>query len=329
MKSSLHQFSELFRFDHEEIEKDVSRETGSYQGIQEEALYTASEDFYSIFNHHLVKGTFCDLGCGTGMSVLLYGTLFPEREAIGIEFQGARLGIGKSFKERHNLSHVNLIEGDLSQIEIPDAETYFLYFPTGPILDRILTVLYQKKKKFTLVAIESHGDLLPRLTLENWLILQDEIVLESKRYYPKAKIYQNTNLKRDLSLMPFEYSFKEYHLLISKNGEEWLAETFGLEWTIDDQFELSTPPRTIRWKDVKKILSLEEVEEKYRFAIVLRRKGELTIKTKSRSIQGVIRKIIVGPTFRVEISTGEKVEWSEIMTITQGSLLCYESSRFS
>jgi hypothetical protein len=99
-----------------------------------------------------------------------------------------------------------------------------------------------------------------------------------------------------------------------------------MEWQEGEKFELLTPPRTILWKDVKKLMLLKEIPEKFHKAIAIRKLGEVRIATHEGSHKGFIRKIIIEPSFVVEISSGAKVEWEKIQTIYQGPTLCYESS---
>lgn len=326
MKSSLPRNWEVFNSSFVETEKTISERQGSYPGLSSEALYTSIKDLQNIFNHELVKGSFLDLGCGHGMTALYYGDLFPERSSSGIEFEESRIDLGKKFRDQYQLTNVNLIHADLLKTRIPKATTYFLYFPTGHVLDRILSELYESHTIFNLIAIESHGDLFERLGLENWLELKDEIPLTSKRLDPHARIYQRTNARRDEGLLPFTLSFDDFHIQIADEKGNWLGDTFGMEWVEGDRFELLTPPRTIYWKNVKKMMVAADLDEHLQLAIRLRREGEVIITTNKGTYQGIIRKIVVEPVFRLEISSGEQVEWNEILTITRGSLLCYESS---
>jgi len=312
-----------------ELEEHVQHREGSYKGLLPEALYTSTKDLLAIFENTNVSGTFVDLGCGTGKSVLLYGSLFPDRKAVGIEFESARLGAGHRFKEEYNILNVSMLNKDLLTCDLPEGDTYLLYFPTGPVLDRIMCELYKRKSVFRLIIIESHGDLIQRIELENWIRLIDEVELESERHYPMARIYERSPVERDSSLLPFEYSFKEKFIVINDGHEDWVGETYGMEWTSDDRFELKTPPRTIFWNCVKKLMTDRDIPHDLRTALEIRRLGEVMIKTHKSGYSGFIRKIIISPVFQVELSSGEKVEWNEILTITQGTHLCYVSSPVS
>jgi hypothetical protein len=109
---------------------------------------------------------------------------------------------------------------------------------------------------------------------------------------------------------------------------EWIGETEGMEWTEGERFELLTPPRTISWPQVKKVMAEDELLP-YTIPLQLRREGEVEIYAASNVYTGYLRKIIIHPAFQVEISSGQKVEWSSITKITQGNRLCYDTSSFS
>lgn len=321
MSSLLQLFSEHFK-DLNEAEKRVKARDGSYKDLDLRALYTSVSDLKNIFSK--LSGSFCDLGCGTGMSSVLYGILFPSRESFGIEFEASRLNVGLDFVSMNRVQNVALTCEDLLHSDIPYADNFFLYFPTGHVLDRILSVL-SERQNIRLIVIESHGDLIHRIEQENWLTLIEEIPLKVQRHYPMARVYKHNNCKRADDLWPFEITFKDQYLLIEENDETSIASSFGMEWIGGQKFNLVHPPRTVSMKDVRKIItSPSELQVKFLgLALEIRKKGTVKIQTRSSSFDGFIRKIIITPSFRVEISSGEKVEWSDIISITQGSDLCY------
>lgn len=325
MNSFLQLCWERFKSSHSEIEKAVSSTETSYQGLSSEALYTPPEDLLRIFSHPLINGTLVDLGCGHGLSLISYCTLYPDRMGIGIELEESRVRAGSQVVREYNLKNIQFIKDDLLKGKVPKGETYFLYFPTGPVLDRILYELYKSERCFTLVAVESHGDLLRRLALENWLELKDEIPLSSVRHYPFARIYQRKDIKRSEDLLPFSLTFEDLHLVFGQMNQ-WIGDSFGMEWTGADRFELKTPPRTIFWKDLQSVRTLSSFDERIQLAIRMRQGGEVKILTEHTTCMGYIRKIFISPAFVLELSTGEKVEWIKILKIFQGSALCYDSS---
>lgn len=326
MNSSSRHFWEHFKTSQNLIESHVQEGDGTYKDLAYEALYTSFEDLKHIFSNHHLSGTFCDLGCGTGQAAIFYGTMFKDRKAIGIEFQESRIKFGIEYVNSHGLTNVVLLHDDLFTRSLPDADFYLLYFPTGKVLDRILDELYLSKRAFHLVVIESHGNLIPRIQLENWLQLIDEIKLESTRHYDKAQVFRRLNVERSANLPLLHYSYRPYVLKIDSGDEVWLGDSLGMEWTCDDRYELQTPPRTIYWHQVREVLSESSLEKEIQYLLHLRRSGEVSVRANGQIFTGFIRKIIILPLIKVEFSSGEKVEWLSIRTIFQGNHLCYDSS---
>lgn len=323
MKSSWLQFSEYFRELHQRIEKNVADEVGSYKDLSFEALYTSQEDYRKIFSHPEIQGTMVDLGCGVGVGCFTYHELYPNRTSIGVEFTAARYQAAETFRQTHDLQGISFLHQDLLTCEIPFGDTYFLYFPTGAVLDRILSVLSSRPFK-TLVAIESHGDLLPRLALENWLTSCSEIHLSSTRHCPHARIFTNNSEPRSGKLWPFDLSFVDQVLEISSPEGHWLGESFQMEWQQGELFNLKTPPRTIAASAIQRTWERADLERNIQLLLRLRHLGEVEVELNQRRIKGMIRKIFISPSFALELSGGEKVEWKDIQTISQGSQICYD-----
>jgi hypothetical protein len=318
-------FKELFGFDHKIIEEKVEDLPGLYKNLSPEALYTSYEDLLEIFQSPWVSGSWIDLGAGVGQSALMYAYLYPEKDSFALERDEARIRAGKEVQARLKLFNAHLIEADLLAHPIPDGESYFLYFPTGHVLDRILHELKNKQNFKRLIAIESHGDLLSRLARVPWLKLVGSIPLSSPRHYPEAQVFER--ISREEITGPHEVSFKERILVIQDEDERrWLGESFGLEWLGEEKYQLAHPPRTILWKQVQEVLSFDEFDQLVQFLLRIRRLSELKISSTQGLHKGAIRKIEISPSFSVEISSGEWVEWSEIKRITWGETLCFEAS---
>lgn len=132
MKSSFHQFWDRFKLSFNQIENSIHEFENSYKGVSYEALYTSKEDLDLIFNDPNISGTFLDLGCGQGQTVLYYALKFPDRKAIGIEFHKSRVDFAVSLQRELELKNAHFNQHDLLFCEIPKADTYFLYFPTKP-----------------------------------------------------------------------------------------------------------------------------------------------------------------------------------------------------
>lgn len=314
-------FKKLFAVDHEVIEQSVEEGPDLYKELDPRALYTSLEDLYSIMQSDFVSGTWVDLGGGLGESALMYSLLFPERKAIAIEKSRVRNKAAQSLKARLKLRDVEMREGDLLECEIPDAETYFLYFPTGPVLDRILDELRNKKSFKRIIAIESHGDFLARLKKENWLSLAGSISLTSPRHHPEALVFE----KNESTLIPgpHQLSYQQKYLLIDG---EWIGDSFGLEWLRGNHYQLLHPPRTIEWRDEIKLFNFDQLPKPIQLLVTLRRLGRVKISTTESVYIEYLRKIKLFPSFEVELSSGEWVRWNQILTISTDKILCYESS---
>lgn len=309
MKSSSTPFSESFKA----AELSVSEDPSSTKGLTPEALCTSHGDLDRIFRHPLVSGTWVDLGSGYGHTVNYYKEVFPEKMSIGVERELSRLSVAR---ER---GAGLFIEGDLLHCDIPEGNVYFLYFPQGHVLDRILSVL-MKRKSFTLIAVESHGDFFPRLDKESWLSCRGEVPLDSQRHNPSARIYTPNENPRELSGL-HRYSFLERYFLVG----DWWGDSFGL-FANGDAYELQHPPRTIREEDVVKIVTENELSHELRFLTALRRMENVHVHSQGKVFHGPFRKILDGPGLSVEFPSGQRLQWREIDRIHQGPHLCYDSS---
>jgi hypothetical protein len=293
-------WDELFQKEFIESEKDIPEDSGAYKNLKYEALYTSSADFFSIFSFLGPVKTFVDLGAGMGQGCLIYSHLFPTSHSIAVDFVEGRLGAGKKIARALDIQNITFLQQDLFSNEIPDGDVYFLYFPTGMVLDRILSELYRKEKNFKLVAIESHGDLYDRLAKENWLKPLHELTLISSRHSPLIKIFERTFDEKSPELIPHEISFQKKVLTIKDDdGSIWLGESYGLSWLKDDLYSLECPPRSIRWSQVLK------VQDESELSLVQQEARKFREKVTS------VRKIFVSPRFSLEISSGEQVEWEK------------------
>lgn len=266
-----------------ENESKVSDRAGSYRDLTLEALLTSEEDFRRIFNALEIE-SWAELGCGYGWGCLLFSELYPEKLCIGLEFEGPRIQVAKTQAQMKGLK-AQFIHADLATCEIPVVQTYFLYFPTGPVLDRILCELGKATHDFQLIVIESHGDFLPRLSLEDWLTPVQEIPLLGQRHYPYAVVFKKTGRKK---ASYFDFSFQDRLLLVRDEQGEWLAESRGLEFLTKDQIQFQTPPRTVKTSSILGPVQKEELPQ----AIVS--------KLQERRENSLWRKIYLRPDLLVE-----------------------------
>lgn len=306
------------------IENQVQDLPGHYYQTHPEALYTLPEDYLALFAAVPDCETWVELGSGLGLGPLMFGTLYPKKKTIGVEFEKARFKAAVEMREEKKLTNVSFLCEDLLESKIPMGDVYFLYFPTGHVFDRILSELGNLTHPFKIIAIESHGDLFSRLSLESWLEVAQEVPLVSERYHTHARIYQVTGVRCPLF---FDRSFKDHEFLLrEEDGREWLGDSYGMEWEGGDLFNLKHPPRTINSSQIIKVGPIERLDDRALFLVKLRRLGECRFKTLTGIHQGFIRKIVVGPTFSLELSSGRQVKWDEIDLIYWENYLCYDSS---
>lgn len=329
MDSSLIPIYQLFKDDIEQLEikgeRDVHNSPQRYKDLDLRALYTGFADLENIFQHPSVKGRWVDIGGGSGRSCLLYSFLY-KNPSVNLEIDPARAVIATTIAQKYRLETRSLVF-DLMTDPIPEGDTFFLYFPTGMVLDRVLDVLSQRLN-FTLVVIESHGDLIARIAKEEGYRLLGKIPLLTPRHDPFVYFYHKEGLG-SLELSPHKMSFREELIIIQDQQGEWVASSLGLEWLTGKRYQLLYPPRTICWEqDFLGILDPNRAD----FALLiflndLRKRGDVKfVLGNGKDLVGVIRKIRISPVLALEISTSELLEWSSIKKITQGSYLCYESS---
>lgn len=296
----------------EEVEKNVSPREGSYPGLSQAALLTSLEDFQIIFDHLKDINSWVELGSGHGHGPLLFAHLHPDKSATGIEFDQARFEESERLKHYLKIENATFVKADLLTASIPDSDTYFLYFPTGMVLDRILLELGSRDQHFRLIVIESHGDLLPRLKLENWLSIEQEIPLTSARHYTQAVVFKKTTKK---SPSIFDHSFQDnYFLVRDEAGHVWIGDSLGLEWQTNQSFQLLYPPRTIREEQIVQIIQKHQLESEVLPFLTLRRQGEVKVETNQGDHFGDIRKIFLNP-LRLELSNAQVVLCQDINKI--------------
>ena len=161
-----------------------------YPGIDPEALSTSYYDFTQIFEYlALAPGqSFIDLGAGYGRSVLLLSELYPQTVGKAYEYVGDRIKAAQEFVKAKGRSSHTFLEQDLlaKDFQLANASAYFLYLDIGPLCERLLEQIQvsTSNEPSIIIAIESHGDLIPRIQLEPWLELDKKILSASPRHNP-------------------------------------------------------------------------------------------------------------------------------------------------
>lgn len=140
-------------------------ESSNYQDLTNEALSTSYFDYYKIFKFLGGGKTLIDLGAGFCRGTLLAHLLNENLRCISLEIDHSRIQPAKSFLSTRSK---DLIQGDIFGPSLPglqQADALFLYLPAGKLFYQILKHLLEGKRSLIIIAIESHGQLIPHLDL--------------------------------------------------------------------------------------------------------------------------------------------------------------------
>tara|TARA_R110002049_G_scaffold94670_4_gene232884 strand:+ start:277 stop:1068 length:792 start_codon:yes stop_codon:yes gene_type:complete len=229
----------------------------TYSDISYEALNTPVEDWRSLFNYmreNQLKTLF-DAGAGHALSAQVAEAEFQDIKVYAYEIVSERI-------KDLDLPNQVVKCSDLFKDEIPKCDITFIYLPTGPLLERVLSQLTSGS---VIAAIESHGDLFDRLD-ESAKLLKT-IKLSAKRHHPKMKIYRWTKAKKSLKTQLRDLSFTDTYEQIHIREEDpilgetiWSADIKGVTVTSDDYVETLTPPRRFELNKILKITPPESIE---------------------------------------------------------------------
>lgn len=255
----------------------------TYSDLHIDALNTPVSDWRLLFNYMLENGykTLFDAGAGHARSAILAQSEFKEITVYAYELVSERI-------RNLNCPDQIIVCADLFKVAIPKCDITFLYLPTGPLLERILSQLEQNT---IIAAVESHGELF--LRLEESAIEIDSLSISARRHHPKLKIYKwkkpANDLKNKLRELSYKKTFKQIHIQeddIFLGQAIWSADIEGLTITPDHYVETLHPPRRIKLESITAISEPEDIE------LIERRR------------LGHIRKIFIKPYGIIEDSFG-------------------------
>lgn len=217
------------------------------------ALNTSWFDIYKLLKLVESKNphaTICDLGAGNCRMAIIAKLFFPTIRVISVEpIKQRMLRAQEICQDSHNLFYSCYFE-DLSE-EI-SFDFIFLYFPNGDVFEKILRIIKKLKFDFTILAIESHGEMIHRLSFEkSWLERNEEFKLIAPRHRDHLFSFKKTH--RAISDLEIKLEQIKDHcgeFLIKDNIGQWLASSKDLNIYFDSEDELtlsfSYPPRTIK-----------------------------------------------------------------------------------
>jgi hypothetical protein len=249
------------------------------------ALNTSWHDIYQLLNYISSKNEkpiICDLGAGNCRLAIMAQLFFPKVQVISIEPISHRMIRAKEIcHNSHHKFYANYFEEVYQEIRF---DFVFLYFPNGTVFENILRKLKGLKFPYSIICIESHGEMINRLNFEkSWLKGIEILKLIAPRH--REYIYEFERIENTKD--PLEKKFYELfehngEYKISDNNGHWFASTQGSSFYFDKPdtvtIEFKSPPRTIELSDSNiEIISncLEEEIAKHRKFLELRNQGQI------------------------------------------------------
>ncbi len=170
--------------------------------------------------------TICDIGAGYGKLAMIAEIYFPNIHVISVEpVKNRTKALLKLFPHTQIVNTV--YDDDVNKLSFDYA---FFYFPTGNTLDSILSKLLNKKLK-GIIAIESHGDFFPRLSIEKtWLRPKKLLSTSISRHHDEIRLYEVKTCHSPCELKVFYENLKRYEFLRC-NGENgtWIEKCQEVE----------------------------------------------------------------------------------------------------
>ncbi|GEM_PF-6318349 len=204
---------EFFEYNYSSVEESLVDNAAPIElylseALKEEALNTSWYDYYQLMKY--TNNKVLDVGSGYSKGTLLSLTL-GYGNIYSVEFVPERIQWAITKALELNLDTSYFKYADALSIDHSEFDIFLIYQPTGKFLTSLLNKLTIFDDK-EIWAIESHGDLIYRLSLDTRLIHKKQILsLSSKRH--DNSIYSFKTQCNDLTpLLEFEKSLysKEY-----------------------------------------------------------------------------------------------------------------------
>lgn len=261
--------------DYEEIEANLAQRDSAnidpslyLEKLDSNALNTSYIDLYQILDKvskENPRAQICDLGAGHCRMSLLASELFPLLNIISVEPVKERISFAQSKLTSKNYLFVADTFDQVSLSIMPDY--IFLYFPTGDIFESILRRIKSRMKKSSIIAIESHGELINRLSIEkSWLKREEYFEVKYPRHNPMAYIFRpviNNELSQLERLIEKLYSFdSQDELIINSDQRAWLASANKMEIHFDHEdkvtIDFAFPPRTVTLTQLNQVSKFDQ-----------------------------------------------------------------------
>lgn len=258
----------------------------SYPELSSDALNTPAQDWRILFEYMLTKNlhTIFDAGAGNAISAQVAEAEYPNIYVHAWELVNERI-------QNVKCKNQDVRCADLFTEEIPKTDITFIYLPTGPLLERVLSQLTEGA---LIAAVESHGELFDRLSECAQCI--DELDITAKRHHPKLRIYKMQKPIADLKHQLRQLSFNDCYTQIMVRETDpfegdsiWIADCFGATVTSDGYVESLFPPRRFL---LSQVVEIREFDKKN--YLIERRSGKW-------------RKIIIEPRMLLETPDGKRI----------------------
>ncbi len=196
---------DFFQLDIKNTENIIKNlDESAYVGLDPRALLTSYVDYYQILKSIEINETLVDLGAGYSRGSII-SQFLKLGSCISLEYVKQRVLSAQNSLELINgdISSIRCV--DLREASIPDEKYYFLYFPKGPVLYKILMSLFELAKTSPryLFVCESHGDVMEYLDMFSNI----EKVAAMDVSQPRHK---NEIVKYKITPLPKELNYKEY-----------------------------------------------------------------------------------------------------------------------
>jgi len=203
---------DFFLFDYENIESKIDsnthlNETYAGEELLESALNTSWYDYYLMIkylkNNNL---TLLDLGASYCKGSLL-SSLLKFDNIHSVEIVKERIQFAKDTAKRLKLNEELYIHGDALTTDLSLFDVFFIYQPVGRLLNSLLNKLCENQVAKKLWLVESHGDLINRVTFDNRFTNEQSLLkFSSKRHDPNLYQFQIQDIKKRSELY-FEDQF--------------------------------------------------------------------------------------------------------------------------
>lgn len=267
-----------FGIDYENTENKIQTTNEDiYAGLENTALLTSYLDYYQMILDLGEKKVLADLGAGYCRGSLLIEKLGLSSKILSLEVESNRVAIAKSIVRDKSL----IIQEDLldNNFQLPKVDAFFLYLPTGPVINSLIKKVIDQKVEAIFYIIESHGDLIDNILFYPEVFKQIPCDLVTSLPRHDNKIYKFQSFKSTIKKIDFNnIKIKDipYLILEDKNfileiesriantddkTRKWKAKLNGarlLKYNLEMAIELKDSGRILQLETQDKIVGITQ-----------------------------------------------------------------------